>query len=113
MGYPHAPPTHHTALTQTCAFRDDGQLVVVQFHAEWCKPCKATIPLVRKLARKHRKVIFGSYECDKSRPLLPKSVGITAFPAFIMYRAGEKIGMLKGSTCLGELMRIVENHDQP
>jgi len=89
----------------------DDRLVVVEFQAEWCAPCKKVEPLVRKLALAHPYVTFGRYQCDKSKPAHPKSLGISSFPAFLMYRNGQKIGMLKGSTCVGELMSIVGNHN--
>ena len=35
------------------------RLVVVDFHAEWCKPCKMIGPVVNELARKASgKVVF-------------------------------------------------------
>ena len=84
-----------------------------QFTADWCKPCQKIRPTVRKLACTHSNVRFGSYECDKDRPEMPKSQGVTAFPAFVLFKSGQKLGLLKGGTCVGELMSIIASHDTP
>ena len=85
--------------------------MVCQFTADWCKPCQKIRPAVWKLAYAHTNVRFGSYECDKAKPEVPKSHGVTAFPAFVLFKSGKKLGLLKGGTCVGELMSIVDSHD--
>mmetsp|Transcript_28243 Transcript_28243/g.50469 ORF Transcript_28243/g.50469 Transcript_28243/m.50469 type:complete len:202 (-) Transcript_28243:91-696(-) len=92
--------------------RAPGRLVVVDFYAEWCKPCKKLAPLLTKMAVMHPYVVIATYKCDKTRPTLPKSLGVTSFPTFLLYRDGERIGMLKGANSAGELMQIVANHDK-
>jgi thioredoxin-like negative regulator of GroEL len=64
------------------------------------------------MAVMHPYVVIATYKCDKTRPTLPKSLGITSFPTFLLYRDGERIGMLKGANSAGELMQIVANHDK-
>mmetsp|Transcript_19428 Transcript_19428/g.49901 ORF Transcript_19428/g.49901 Transcript_19428/m.49901 type:complete len:193 (-) Transcript_19428:88-666(-) len=92
--------------------RFPGQLVVVDFYAEWCKPCKKITPLLTKMAALNPNVVFATYECDKARPALPKALGVTSFPTFLLYREGERIGMLKGVNSAGELMQVVAGHNK-
>ncbi len=35
-----------------------GQVVVIKFFAEYCEPCKRTLPAAEKLHRKHPNVVF-------------------------------------------------------
>jgi thiol-disulfide isomerase/thioredoxin len=44
-----------------------GKVVVVKFFAEYCEPCKVTLPAAEKLHREHRDVLFIGVSEDESR----------------------------------------------
>jgi thioredoxin len=88
-----------------------NKLIVVDFFAEWCGPCKQIEPFVNELATKYRHVTFLRIDVDQMQET-SKRVGITAMPTFQFYKAGSKVGELKGSNPAG-LEQLVKQHQGP
>lgn len=75
---------------------DKQKLVVVDFFAVWCGPCNHIAPFYGQLSLKYRNVLFCKVDTDKAKAVAERC-GITAMPTFQLYRAGNKIGEVKGA----------------
>jgi len=51
---------------------EPGKAYVVEFWATWCGPCKATIPHLTELAKKHTNVTFAGISIWEKQPDAPK-----------------------------------------
>lgn len=58
-------------------------LIVVQFSAEWCQPCKYIYPIFVKLSKKYKNAIFIHVDIDKS--LIEDAKTIESIPSFKFY----------------------------
>ena len=63
-------------------------LVVVDFHADWCGPCKVLSPILDELDTEIDNVEFVKLNVD-NYPELSGSYGIMAVPTVIMFQNGE------------------------
>ena len=63
-------------------------LVVVDFHADWCGPCKVLSPILDELDSEIDNVEFVKLNVD-NYPELSGSYGIMAVPTVIMFQNGE------------------------
>lgn len=61
-----------------------GQVVVVNFWATWCVPCRAEMPLLDRFARAHPAVTVIGVSMDQRRDL----AGVRQAMAGLSYRAG-------------------------
>jgi thioredoxin 1 len=82
-------------------------LVIVDFWAEWCGPCKMLIPVMNQIADELKgKVKVGKLNVDISRQTAAK-FGIRSIPTVIIFRNGKEVKRLVGvktkSTYLKEL----------
>jgi thioredoxin 1 len=74
------------------------QLVVVQFSAEWCGPCKAVKPQIQKLAEKYKELTFLYVDVDNEQ-LANCSDGrdVRGVPTFKFFKEGELLESFSGA----------------
>lgn len=74
-----------------------GELVMVDFWATWCGPCKMLSPVVDEIAEEmNGKVVVAKCnvdECDDS----PVEYGIRNIPALLFFKNGEVVDRLVGA----------------
>ncbi|KAJ3723836.1 thioredoxin-like protein [Lentinula raphanica] len=65
----------------------NNQTVIVDFHAEWCQPCKAIAPVYTNLASQQPFTYFLRVDVDgnRTRPIAAK-YSISAMPTFIVIK---------------------------
>ncbi|XP_047316163.1 thioredoxin H4-1-like [Impatiens glandulifera] len=68
----------------------DGKIVVANFSASWCGPCKGIAPVYSDLADKYPSLIFLTLDVDDLADL-STSWDITATPTFFFLKDGKQI----------------------
>jgi thioredoxin 1 len=73
------------------------KLIVVDFWAPWCAPCRMVGPIVEELAAEYAgKVTFGKVNVDDN-VLVPGKFGIRGIPTLIVFKDGEAVDTLVGA----------------
>lgn len=73
-------------------------LLIVDFYAVWCGPCKTISPHFDKISTQHTSpsVVFAKCDVDKAQDVA-KECSITAMPTFQFFRYGKKVDEVKGA----------------
>ncbi|KAF6128034.1 thioredoxin domain containing 8 [Phyllostomus discolor] len=66
------------------------KLVVVEFSARWCGPCKRIYPLIHAMSLQYQNVMFANVDIDDSRELA-KTCHIRVIPTFQMFKQAKKV----------------------
>lgn len=71
-------------------------LVLVDFWAEWCGPCKMMHPIFDRMAKKYRHIKFARVNVDQNQNISMK-FGVQAIPTFIMFKDGKQVERMMGA----------------
>ena len=83
-------------------------LVVVDFYAVWCGPCKIISPYLEELSKQFANVKFIKVDVDDLEDVASE-VGIRAMPTFKAFKNGKEVGELVGAD-KNKLLALVQNH---
>ncbi|NVB36991.1 thioredoxin [Pseudenhygromyxa sp. WMMC2535] len=64
---------------------NDNDIVIVDFWATWCGPCRAFAPVFEKSSTKHADIAFAKVNTEEQRELAG-SFGIQAIPTLMVFR---------------------------
>ena len=74
------------------------KIVVIDFWATWCGPCKMIGPIFEKIAETPAGEKLGFYKVDvDEQSQIASEVGIRAMPTFAFFKNGEKIETVVGA----------------
>ena len=74
----------------------EGKLMMVDFWAAWCGPCRMLAPMVDDLAAKYEgKAVVGKVNVDEEQELAIR-YGVMSIPTVIFFKDGKEIGRKVG-----------------
>jgi thioredoxin 1 len=97
-----------TALTAG-TFEDtvkDNEIVLVDFWAAWCGPCRMFAPVFEKAAEQHPDVVFGKVDTEAEQAL-SAAAGIRSIPTLMAFRDGILVFSQPGALPAAGLEQVI------
>lgn len=84
--------------------------VLIEFGAEWCGPCKAMLPVLRRLSTEYTgKMDVYSVDIDHS-PAIAAKHGVMSVPTVVLYKGGKVVERMVGGLSERDLKKKIEPH---
>ncbi|MGB6296971.1 MAG: thioredoxin [Rivularia sp. (in: cyanobacteria)] len=85
-------------------------LLVVDFTATWCGPCRVVAPLMEQLSEEYKEQIkVIKVDVDKDKPLA-KKYEVKTIPAVLFFKGGELVETIKGVSPYEEFSETVKKN---
>lgn len=83
-------------------------LVLVDFYAPWCAPCKRMMPIVEQTEKDFtNKLKVQKIDTDSNKSL-SKSLNVVGIPLFVLFKDGKKVFEKNGMMTQEELNQLIE-----
>ncbi len=90
--------------------KDAKGLVLVDFWAEWCGPCRALTPTLEELAVDYEsKVKITKVNVDENRETAA-SFQVRSIPTMILFKDGEVVDQVMGNLPKADLSKLFDKH---
>lgn len=86
-------------------------VVLVNFYAEWCGPCRMTSPIIEELANEMKNIKIVKINVDED-PELASQYSIFSIPTFLIFKEGKVASQIVGAKgkegFLEEINKVIE-----
>ncbi len=88
----------------------ENPYVIIDFWAEWCRPCHAIAPMIDELARKYAgKIVFAKIDSDANQRKF-QEFGIMGIPTLLFFKGGKLVDQVIGAMPKGPFEQRVVKH---
>jgi len=91
---------------------ENGDKIIVDFHAKWCGPCKVMKPTFEKLAEEYRnensEVQLYTMDVELNQEFA-SSLGVRAVPTVKSFSGGKEVYSQPGMQMEGQIKQLVIN----
>ena len=86
------------------------KLVIIDFWATWCGPCRAMSPVIDELAKEYEgQVVIGKCNTDENNDTA-MNFGVRNIPMFAFLKNGEVVETLVGSQPKANFVKLIESY---
>jgi thioredoxin 1 len=86
------------------------KVVLVDFWAAWCGPCKMIAPVVEELAGDYAGIAkIGKLNVDENRKTA-ENYGVMSIPTLVVFKGGKEVDRVVGFKAKEELAKVLDKH---
>lgn len=83
-------PAHNVTMANFEEVVEKHEMVLLDFWADWCQPCKLLGPVIEELSAHHPDIFFGKVNTEQSQDLA-EAFQIRSIPVLMAFKKGELV----------------------
>ena len=88
---------------------NNDRLIVLDFYATWCGPCKRMDPIIKQLTSKYGdRVDFYKIDVDKSK--VDDALGISAMPTYLFIYNSSNLNQIEGAMSKSKMEGLIKKY---
>ena len=87
--------------------KNSDKLILLDFYADWCGPCRMVAPILHEIAEERPDVIVGKINVDEEEALA-EAFGVYSIPTLVVMKNGEVIRQTSGARPKAQLLAMLE-----
>ena len=85
----------------------ENNMVILDWWADWCGPCKAFAPTFEKKSDEHQDVVFAKIDTEANQEL-SQMANITSIPTLMIFREGILLFSQAGALPPAQLEEVIQ-----
>ena len=86
--------------------KTNNKILIIDFAAEWCGPCRALSPILDKLAEENQDIQVIKVNVDENADL-SMEYGIRSIPAVYIYKEGKETAKFLGLKGKADILKLI------
>lgn len=87
-------------------------LVLVDFWAAWCGPCRRMAPILEEIAKEYENSVkIGKVNVDNYKKF-SIDLGVQVLPTIIVYKEGKEMTRIKGLVTKSDLIKVIQTYSE-
>jgi thioredoxin 1 len=86
-----------------------NKLVLVDFWAAWCAPCRIIEPVLKEIASEKPDIVIGKLNVDEN-PVKAAQFQIMSIPNMLLFKEGKAVENVVGAVPKSHLTSVIDKH---
>jgi thioredoxin 1 len=87
--------------------KNSGKVVLLDFYADWCGPCRMVSPLVDEIAEERQDIIVGKINVDEEEALAVQ-FGVYSIPTLVVMKDGKVLEQSAGAKPKAKILAMLD-----
>ena len=84
-----------------------GKVVLLDFYADWCGPCRMVSPIVDEIAEERQDIIVGKINVDEEEALAVE-FGVYSIPTLVVMKDGKVLEQSAGAKPKAKILAMLD-----
>ena len=84
------------------------KVVLLDFYADWCGPCRMVGPVIEEIAKEHPEILVGKVNVDEEQALA-SAFSVMSIPTLVVMKNGKIVRQVAGARPKAQILALLEN----